>query len=103
MRRKKAEVSDADISIDEAQADAIASEDEGLVDANKLREAAMHSLARMIALAESDNVDDKLKFEICKWICEMHFGKPSSASQRCEGGERSLVLTFEGELEKWSS
>ena len=103
MKRKKSEVASAEVNIDEAQADAIASEDEGLIDANKLREAAMCSLARMIALAESDEVHDKLKFEIYKWICQMHFGKPSSASQRCEGGERSLILTFEGELEKWSS
>lgn len=67
-----------------------------------LRESAVRALGEIIELAGGDSADTKQKFEIYKWICEMHFGKPGTARADSQG-ERCFQLSFEGELEKWTS
>lgn len=67
-----------------------------------LKSAANKALSEIIGIAESDTTDLKTKFDIYKWICEMHFGKPSSGSSKNDQGEHSLTLSFMGELDKWS-
>lgn len=69
--------------------------------ADKLKKCAERALSEIVELAESDRTDAKQKFEIYKWICEMHFGKPGSGKSE-PVGDKSLVLSFEGELDKWS-
>lgn len=71
-------------------------------DSDLLKDAAVRALGKILELAESDISDIKLKYDICKWICEMHFGKPGSALQKSDGSNMPLVLSFKGELEKWS-
>ncbi len=63
--------------------------------------AAQQALKSVFELADDSSIDNKLKFEIYKWICEMHFGKPTNSS-KADHGEQSLILSFEGELDKWS-
>ena len=67
-----------------------------------LKSAANKALSEIIEIAESDSTDTKTRFDIYKWICEMHFGKPSSGSSKNDSGEHSLTLSFKGELDKWS-
>lgn len=69
--------------------------------ADKLKKCAERALGEIVELAESDGTDTKQKFEIYKWICEMHFGKPGSGKSE-PSGDKALVLSFEGELDKWS-
>ena len=70
--------------------------------AREMRLAAEKAMRCVIDLACNEGIDNKLKFEIYKWICEMYFGKPQASSVKSESGEQNLVLSFEGELEKWS-
>ncbi len=67
-----------------------------------LSDAAVNALEQILKLAESDSTDSKTKYDIYKWICEMHFGKPTSSSPKADSGEKNLVLAFTGELDKWS-
>ena len=67
-----------------------------------MRLAAEKALRCVFDLASDEAIENKLKFEIYKWICEMYFGKPQASSQKSDHGEQNLVLSFEGELEKWS-
>lgn len=70
--------------------------------AKEMRLAAEKAMRCVFELACNDGIDNKLKFEIYKWICEMYFGKPQTASAKSDSCEQNLVLSFEGELEKWS-
>ena len=72
-----------------------------LCDKTRLGKCAERALSEIIELAESDRTDAKQKFEIYKWICEMHFGKPGAGHAE-QSGDKSFVLSFEGELDKWS-
>lgn len=99
MKRKadeKACTCSAEKSVEGAVKDDL--EDDGAV----LRDAAMRSLKRLIELAESTECESKLRYDICKWLCEMHFGKPSSAGRAGDAGDSTMTLRFEGELDKWS-
>lgn len=68
----------------------------------KLKKSATSALERIIEIAESDSTDTKVRVDAYKWICEMYYGKPPSSHTEAEG-ERVLHLSFEGDLDKWSS
>lgn len=74
------------------------------VDADEqlLRDAATRSLKRLIELAESGECESKLRYDICKWLCEMHFGKPGASGRAGDTSDNTMTLRFEGELDKWS-
>ena len=68
----------------------------------KLKLSATSALDRIIEIAESESTDTKARIDAYKWLCEMYYGKPQSAHSEPEG-ERVLHLSFEGDLDKWSS
>ena len=68
----------------------------------KLKASARSALERIIEIAESDSTDTKARIDAYKWLCEMYYGKPHSSHSESEG-ERVLHLSFEGDLDKWSS
>ena len=67
-----------------------------------LKSAALDALDELLYLAKSETTDFKTKYDIYKWLCEMYFGKPTSTSQKADSSDKSLVLAFTGELDKWS-
>lgn len=67
-----------------------------------LKNAAVNALEQILNLARSDSTDSKTKYDIYKWLCEMHFGKPSSTASKSDNVEKALVLSFAGDLDKWS-
>ena len=96
MPRKKKEYEQSP-----AEASAEASELDG-EKAKEMRLAAEKAMRCVFELASDEGIENKLKFEIYKWICEMYFGKPQASSAKSDSGEQNLVLSFEGDLEKWS-
>ena len=68
----------------------------------KLKLSATSALDRIIEIAESESTDTKARIDAYKWLCEMYYGKPQSAHSEPES-ERMLHLSFEGDLDKWSS
>ena len=68
----------------------------------KLKSSAVSALDRIIEIAESKSTDTKARIDAYKWLCEMYYGKPQSSHTEPEG-ERVLHLSFEGDLDKWSS
>ncbi len=68
----------------------------------KLKVSAVSALERIIEIAESESTDTKARIDAYKWLCEMYYGKPQSSHAEPEG-ERVLHLSFEGDLDKWSS
>ena len=60
------------------------------------------------SLAEIENIletteNEKIKLEICKWLYEMQYGKPTQR-QELEGkiDTAPTVIAFAGELDEWS-
>ena len=68
----------------------------------KLKRSATSALDRIIEIAESESTETKARIDAYKWLCEMYYGKPQSAHTESDG-ERVLHLSFEGDLDKWSS
>ena len=68
----------------------------------KLKVSAVSALERIIEIAESESTDTKARIDAYKWLCEMYYGKPQSSHTEPES-ERVLHLSFEGDLDKWSS
>lgn len=64
-----------------------------------LGKAAIHALKQLMILSASDDLEPKLKCDVCKWLCEMYFGKQHGAAGT---SDNRITLAFEGELEKWS-
>lgn len=71
-------------------------------DTKMLRDAAINALKELKRLIQSDGIDVKSKIDMLKWICEMHFGKPGAAKTETKS-DGVTVISFDGELEKWSS
>ncbi len=67
-----------------------------------LKSAAIDALEELLRLAKSETTDSKTKYDVYKWLCEMYFGKPTSTSQKSDSSEKSFLLAFTGELDKWS-
>ena len=61
----------------------------------KLKRSATSALDRIIEIT-------KARIDAYKWLCEMYYGKPQSSHAEPDG-ERVLHLSFEGDLDKWSS
>ncbi len=66
-----------------------------------LKNYAMQSLKKLVVLADDENIDTKQRLETYKWLCEMHFGKPSSNKTDLQQPQL-LQLSFEGDLDKYS-
>ena len=57
------------------------------------------SLEKLMALADDEQTQPKLKIEIYRWFAEMEFGKPVGKSNSEPEGD---VVVLDGELDKWS-
>ena len=68
-----------------------------------LKKSALNAIDKIIEIAESGDTDMKLRVDAYKWICEMYFGKPQNAGKNEPESEKLLHLSFEGDLDKWSS